>query len=113
MTSGHDGSDTPKIRTRTHQLAEYFYVLSEPERVAIIETIVEYEEVSVETLADHVASEINRSDRATNLALRHVHLPKLADSDIVDYDAEQSIISSTERAREVASVAEAASEIVG
>lgn len=53
-----------------------------------------------ETDSNEVSAEV--TDEIT-VALHHVHLPKLDDADIVDYDAERNAVASA-RAEELASV---------
>jgi DNA-binding transcriptional ArsR family regulator len=51
--------------------------------------------ITVAELADEVATVVEAAPERVATSLYHVHLPKLADADIVDYDVQSGIVRLT------------------
>ncbi|MXR40125.1 hypothetical protein GRX01_01965 [Halobaculum sp. WSA2] len=79
-------------------------LLAERQRRAVVRRLADAEEpVTVESLAASLAT--TTSDVAgVRIGLRHSHLPKLHDADVIDYDAEDGTVRRGPRFDAVASL---------
>ena len=106
-----------------------FGVLEAPQRRAVLRYLVDTGEstVPVADLADHVTATLEDDDQADGriaelgdallgqrrrlqIALRHVHVPKLADAGAVDFDLDANTVTLREQGTELLARAEAADD---
>jgi hypothetical protein len=101
MVSDDHGADGPLCQS------ECFELLSSKRRRVVLELMADSDrdDHSVESLATAIAQTEQQSDLAARptrrvcLFLHHVHLPKLDDAGIVDYDAKRNSVEYTGRQR--------------
>lgn len=99
-----DQSDPPRVPARA-RLDELFEALSHPTRRRILTALVEASPnaESELTLGDF-AADAPREDASTSLY--HVHLPKLAGSEVIEWDRESEAITHGTRFDEIAPLLE-------
>lgn len=101
-------TDTPSDgRFPTARFADVaFDLLKDPHRRHALSYLLETDgPAELATLAEHVAAGSGSSDRvptedvaATRTSLRHSHLPRMEDADVIDYDPDEATVALTRRA---------------
>lgn len=106
-----------------------FGVLDAPQRLAVLRYLVDRDEPSVPVgdLADHVTMELEGDERTGGriaewgdallgtrrrvaISLRHVHVPKLADAGVVDFDLDANTVALREEGAALLAGAETSDE---
>lgn len=89
--------DTPTAPITNRLLDDVLPVLADDDRQEIVIYLVETDDnVLIEDLVAHLATQTHASAEQLRVRLQHVHLPKLAAHDIIAYDA--STVQPTENA---------------
>lgn len=73
--------------SKTSDLTEAIHILSNEKRRTALNYLMENPESEVEELAEHLSEE-HDGYRTNMLELKHNHLPRLADAEVVEYDGE-------------------------
>jgi DNA-binding transcriptional ArsR family regulator len=75
---------------------EVFALLSDGRRRRVLQFLEDRERATVEDLADAIADGTGPYERSRLAgSLVHVHLPRLSDADVVDYDADAGVVEAT------------------
>lgn len=99
-TRAGTGSQQPSVD-------ELFEILSHERRRAVLATLSDHQSVAVESLAADVAACESDDSPAVpseslvdevHVTLHHVHLPKLDDAGLVDYDRDEKTVETTSAA---------------
>lgn len=95
-----DVTESDLLVERTElSIEERFSLLADPHRRCVIECFDRTSsDVTIETLAEHVAAELTESAdgderRRVLLALHHNHLPRLDDHGVLEYDPDAGTVT--------------------
>lgn len=81
---------------------QLYRLLADGERRALLGVLLERDQpVAFDDLRGRLADR-GGSERAVGIRLVHVHLPKLGEADLVDYEGERGRVEATEAAADVA-----------
>lgn len=102
-TPASDAARLPAERLAASANPDRLYrLLADGERRALLGVLLERDQpVSFEALQRRLA-ERGDSERAVGIRLVHVHLPKLDEADLVDYEGERGRVEATEAAADLA-----------
>lgn len=91
-----DNRSTHSPEERTVQPTTWFKVLADPQRQFFLSYLSRRPDtMSLDKLAEQVARWNGKSLPTTRLSLHHTDLPKLAEIELVRYDAEQGTVGRT------------------
>ena len=92
-------------------LDDVFEALANPRRRRIVSTVVGDAPQTLDDLATTLAADAGDDERDVHLSLRHVHVPKLVDCDVLAYDAEGALVPGERAAPALAAIEEVVTTI--